>query len=46
MSFWEQIDSEYVTNIKKLPETRAIDPENSETMKKLKLMLVTEVKLI
>ena len=44
MSFWEKIDCEYVLNISKLPERRAIDPDNSPTMKKLKLSLVTEVK--
>ena len=45
MSFHEAIDAEYVTNIKKLPESRAIDPDNSEIMIKLKLKLITEVKL-
>ena len=45
MSFWEAINAEYVTNIKKLPESNAIDPDNSKTMHKLKLKLVTEVKL-
>ena len=46
MSFREKIDSEYVLNISKLPERKAIDPENSATMKKLRLSLVTQVKWI
>ena len=45
MSVGESLDAEYVTNIKKLPEKLAIDPANSQTMQKLKLQLVSEVKL-
>ena len=44
MSFREQIDVHYAVNIKKLPEWLAIDPKNSETMKKLKLQLILKVK--
>ena len=40
----KEIDDDYVPIVKKLLESRAIDPEKSDTMHKLKLKLVTQVK--
>ena len=40
----KKIDDDYVSIVKKLPESRAINPENSDTMQKLKLKLVNQVK--
>ena len=41
-----KINKDYIAMVKKLPESRAINPEKSPTMEKLKLKLVTHVKLI
>ena len=45
MSFHDEINMQYVLNMKKLPEKLAIDTNNSLTMRKLKLELVSEVKM-
>ena len=40
----QKIDEQYVTQVKKLPKSRVINPRKSDTMYKLKLKLVTQVK--
>ena len=40
MSIQAALAAEYVDRVKKLPESRAIDPANSQTMKDLNLKVV------
>ena len=41
MSVQARLAAEYVNKVKKLPESRAIDPATSKTMKDLKLKVIT-----
>ena len=42
----QQLDADYVLKVHKLPKSRAINVDNSPTMEKLKLKLMTQVKVI
>ena len=42
----EKLDADYVSQVKNLPESWAIDPVKSDTMYRLKLKLVTEVSCV
>ena len=39
------VQHQNVEQVKKLPESRAINPSNSDTMEKLKLKLITKAKM-
>ena len=45
-SDWQQLDADYVLKVNKLPESRSINVDKSPTMEKLKLKLITRVKVI
>ena len=41
-----KIDADYVAQVKKFPKSRAINPQKLDIMYKLKLKLVSKVKLV